>query len=76
MRAALTQTPERVGAAFDTQLEAADTKIGFEGRELAIIFEALGTGLLMDRALEPDGPQPELLARTLRKLLAPEPGAP
>ena len=28
---------------------------------------------LMDRALEPDGPQPELLARTLRKLLAAEP---
>ena len=73
MRAALTQTPERVGAAFEARLDAAETDVGFDGRELAIVFDALVTGLLMDRALEPDGPQPELLARTLRKLLAAEP---
>ena len=40
-----------------------------------MIFDALVAGLLMNRALDPDGDQPALLARALRKILASQPSA-
>jgi hypothetical protein len=39
---------------------------------LGIIFDALANGLTMHRVLDPEGAQPELLAKALRKLLADE----
>jgi AcrR family transcriptional regulator len=66
----LSHTAELVGTAFEDKLAGSSAKPGFEGRELAILFDALVTGLLMDRALDPGGRQPELLARAMRKLLA------
>jgi AcrR family transcriptional regulator len=59
-----------VGAAFEAKLEEAGSDPGLTGEELAVVFHALVTGLLMDRALRPDGAQPQILARVLRKLLA------
>lgn len=70
LRESLLRTTDLVGAAFDAKLEDARAQPGFSGRELAVLFDALVTGLLMNRALDPDGDQPELLARSLRKLLA------
>ncbi len=73
LRPSLLQTADLVGDAFEARFEEAGATPGFSGRELALVFDALVTGLLMDRALDPDGDQPALLARTLRKLLASEP---
>jgi AcrR family transcriptional regulator len=75
LRPSLLQTSDLVGAAFETKLEDAGAETGFSGRELAVVFDALVTGLLMQRALDPLSEQPELLARALRKLLAPDPPA-
>jgi AcrR family transcriptional regulator len=69
LRASLSHTTELVGAALDTRLAEAGGDPGFSGRELAVILDALVTGLSLDRALDPEGEQPELLARALRKLL-------
>jgi len=59
-----------VGTAFEAKLEEAGRDPGLTGDELAVVFHALVTGLLMDRALRPDGAQPQILAKVLRKLLA------
>ena len=71
VRPSLLRTTGLVGQAFEAKLEGADTDPGFNGREIAVVFDALVTGLLMNRALDPDGDQPELLARALRKILGP-----
>ena len=70
LRPSLLQTRDLVGQAFEAKLQDAGAEPGFSGRELAVLFDALVTGLLMNRALDPEGEQPELLARALRKLLA------
>lgn len=70
LRASLLQTIDLVGTAFDVELAATEAEPGFDGREVAVLLDALMTGLLMNRTLDPDGRQPELLARALRKLLA------
>jgi AcrR family transcriptional regulator len=70
LRPTLRRTRDLVGEAFATKLADTGADPGFNSRELAVVFEALVTGLLMDRALDPDGEQPELLARALRRLLA------
>jgi AcrR family transcriptional regulator len=70
LRSSLLNTSDLVGAAFDAKLRESGADPGFEGRELAVLFDALVTGLLMNRALDPDGEQPALLGRAMRKLLA------
>ncbi|MEX1295567.1 MAG: TetR family transcriptional regulator [Candidatus Limnocylindrales bacterium] len=70
LREPLTATNGLVGAAFEARLQGSDSGPGFDGRELAVLFDALVTGLLMSRELDPYGRQPELLARAMRKLLA------
>ncbi len=70
LRGPLLETSELVGAAFEARLAEAEAQPGFDGRELATLLDALVTGLLMNRTLDPDGKQPELLARAVRKLLA------
>lgn len=75
LRPPLRQTSDLVGEAFEARIKEAGAAPGFSGRELAVLFDALVTGLLMDRALDPDGDQPALLARALRRLLASEPTA-
>ena len=75
LRPSLLHTRDLVGEAFEAKLQDAGAEPGFSGRELAVVFDALVTGLLMNRALDPEGEQPELLARALRKLLATDPPA-
>ncbi len=70
LRRSLLNTTEVVGEAVDTKLRESGTQPGFSGRQFAVVFDALVTGLLMNRTLDPDGDQPELLARAMRKLLA------
>ena len=70
LRPPLSNTAELVGEAFGAKLERSGPVPEFDGRELAVLFDALVTGLLMSRTLDPQGQQPELLARALRKLLA------
>jgi AcrR family transcriptional regulator len=70
LRSPLIDTADLVGEAFEARLRDSGTEPGFTGREFAVLLDALVTGLLMNRALEPEGRQPELLARALRKLLA------
>lgn len=70
LRASLLNTTDLVGQAFEDKFEESGAEPGFDGRDLAVLFDALVTGLLMNRALDPEGRQPELLARAMRKLLA------
>lgn len=70
LRGTLLRTTDTVGEAFDRKLAVSESRPGLSGRELAVVFDALVTGLLMNRALDPDGDQPELLAKSLSRLLA------
>jgi AcrR family transcriptional regulator len=70
LREPLLQARVGVGQAFAAKLAESDVDPGMSGAELAVVFDALVTGLLMNRALDPEGHQPELMARALRKLLS------
>ena len=59
-----------VGEILDEKIDASDAHPGFSGRELMVILEALGTGLLMNVYLDPEAGSSELLTRATRKLLA------
>jgi AcrR family transcriptional regulator len=59
-----------LGEVLDRRISAAGGHPGLSGRELAMILDALGTGLLMAQYLEPESGSPELFARAVRKLLA------
>ena len=66
LREPMLNTADLVGEAFEAKLDEAGTAPGFDGRELAVLFDALVTGLRMNRSLDPEGNQPELLARAMR----------
>ncbi len=70
LRGPLLAVADDVGAAIEARLRASSAEPGLRGRELAIVFDALVTGLLMNRALDPDGDQPAILAKAMRKLIA------
>jgi hypothetical protein len=61
-----------MGEALSEKLAGSQATRDLDGRELGIIFDALANGLTMHRVLDPEGAQPELLAKALRKLLADE----
>ena len=69
LRAQLLEATVEVGAAFDTKLAGSSADPGLTGRELAVLFDALVTGLLMNRALDPEGDQPLILAKAMRRIL-------
>ncbi len=69
LREILRQMTDEVGAAFDAKIERTGAQPGLTGRELAVVFDALVTGLLMNRALDPDGEQPAVMAKALRRVL-------
>jgi AcrR family transcriptional regulator len=73
LRAPLLSTSEAMGEALTEKLPGPRTESGLDGHEMGIIFDALLNGLTMHRVLDPDGAQPELLGKALRKLLADEP---
>jgi AcrR family transcriptional regulator len=73
LRAPLLGTSEAMGEVLSTKLAGSSTAGDLDGHELGIIFDALLNGLTMHRVLDPDGAQPELLAKALRKLLSAPP---
>ena len=74
LRPALRRAMDDFGAVLERKLGSADAKAEFTGRELATILDALATGLLMEQYLDPEGGQPELFTKAVRKLLAERPG--
>ncbi|MGD8485652.1 MAG: TetR family transcriptional regulator [Chloroflexota bacterium] len=72
LRAPLLSASEAMGEALSEKLAGSQATRDLDGRELGIIFDALANGLTMHRVLDPEGAQPELLAKALRKLLADE----
>lgn len=73
LREALVELRGGFGDVIDDKLAAADAGPGLDGRELAAIIDALGVGLRMDQAIDPDGDQHVLFAKAVHKLLADEP---
>jgi AcrR family transcriptional regulator len=59
-----------LGASIERKLREAGVETGLSGHELAVILDALGSGLLMDQYLDPEQPRSEIFARAVRKLLA------
>jgi AcrR family transcriptional regulator len=70
LRARLLAATDDVAAVFEAKLQETGAQPGLDGRELAVVFDALVTGLMANRLLDPDGDQPAILAKTMRKLLA------
>jgi AcrR family transcriptional regulator len=58
------------GGIIDQKLAEAGVDAGLSGRELAEVFDALGTGLLMSQYLDPNSDRADLFAKAARKLLA------
>jgi AcrR family transcriptional regulator len=65
----------QLGDLLDRRIAGAGGHPGLTGHELAVILDALGTGLLMAQYLGPESGSPELFARAVRKLLADVPVA-
>ncbi len=70
LRAPLLVPRDQVSKAFDAKLRSSGVDPGMAGAELAVLFEALLTGLTMNRVLDPEGDQPQLLTKALRRLLS------
>lgn len=73
LRRALRDAGRDFGDVLEWKLVAAGARPGLDGRELAIIMDALAVGLRMDQALRPEGDQATLYAKAIHKLLADEP---
>lgn len=71
LREPLLRTSGAMSQALSKKLAGSDAATDLDGRELGIIFDALLNGLTMHRVLSPDGDQPLLLAKALRRLLVP-----
>jgi AcrR family transcriptional regulator len=61
---------EDLGRIVDTRLAEATSAPGFSGREVVLLLDALGTGLLMNSILEPEAASRELFTRAIRALLS------
>ncbi len=57
-------------AVIEHKLDGAGLDPGLTGQDLVLLFDALGTGLLMNQYLDPEADQSDLFAKALRKLLA------
>jgi AcrR family transcriptional regulator len=62
-----------LGQVLDRKLAEADLHPGLSGRELALVLDALGTGLLMNGYLDPGTNVSGIFGRAIRKLLADDP---
>jgi AcrR family transcriptional regulator len=57
------------GASIDSLLAKANLTASFTGRELNVLFNAIGTGLALQQMLEPDTVDPKLFVRAARCLM-------
>jgi hypothetical protein len=76
LRAGRADVIDELGRIVDVRLERSGSRPGLSGRELVVLLDALGTGLLMNSILEPEVVRPELFARAVAKLLGPMTGDP
>jgi AcrR family transcriptional regulator len=72
LRHALVDASGGFGDVLERRLAAAGARPGLDGRELAVLMDALVTGLRMNQALDPDGNQHVLLSKAIHKLIADE----
>jgi AcrR family transcriptional regulator len=63
-----------LGAILEAKLQTSGRPAELSGRELAYVLDALGTGMLMSRYLEPDAGVEDLFARVVRTLLGQDSG--
>jgi hypothetical protein len=61
---------EQLAGIVDDRLAMSGSRPGMDGREIVVLLEALGTGLLMHAMLDPGVIRPELASLAVRKLLA------
>jgi len=67
---------DQLGRVVDARLAESGSQPGLDGREIVVLLDALGTGLLMNSILEPEAVRSELFSRAIGKLLAPMAGDP
>lgn len=58
----------RMGASIDASLAQANRTAAFTGRELIVLFKAIGTGLALKQMLEPEAVDSRLFVRAAREL--------
>ena len=71
LRAGRRDIIDQLGRVVDARLAESGSQPGLDGREIVVLLDALGTGLLMNSILEPEVVRPELFSRAIGKLLAP-----
>jgi AcrR family transcriptional regulator len=71
LRAGRRDIIDKLGGIVDARLAEPGSQTGFDGREIVVLLDALGTGLLMSSILEPEVVRSELFSRAVGKLLAP-----
>jgi AcrR family transcriptional regulator len=72
LRLALADASGGFGDVLDHKLAAAGARPGLDGPELAVLLEALATGLRMRQALDPEGNQHVLFTKAVHKLISDE----
>ena len=72
LRRALLDASGGFGDVLEQKLAAAGARPGLDGRELAVLMDALAIGLRMQQVLEPDGDQHVLFTKAVHKLVADE----
>ena len=58
LRAGRADVIDELGRIVDVRLERSGSRPGLSGREIVVLLDALGTGLLMNSILEPGGRPP------------------
>jgi AcrR family transcriptional regulator len=71
LRAGRRDIIDQLGRIVDARLAESGSQPGLDGREIVVLLDALGTGLLMNSILEPEVVRSELFSRAIGKLLAP-----
>jgi AcrR family transcriptional regulator len=72
LRLALLDASGSFGDVLNQKLAAAGARPGLDGPELAVLMDALATGLRMHQALDPEGNQHVLFTKAVHKLIADE----
>lgn len=72
LRRVLSDAASGFGDVLEHQLAASGARPGLDGRELAVLIDALAIGLRMRQALDPEGDQHVLFSKAVHKFIADE----
>ena len=72
LRRALTDASSGFGDVLEHKMAVSGLRPGLDGRELAVLMDALAIGLRMHQALDPKGDQHVLFSKAVHKLIADE----